>query len=582
MRFFKRKSKVDDSEKVQKEEHQPVPEPAAPKSYETLREALREETVDDNVAREHIFYKPGGNIIVSTIGTTVKFAFRLSRYDFKSRFKWSDEIDAEFSSTPSELTGYDILHLYPTVEDTEDSSTKTVLEKIFRAYSLRILCDLDAEYEQVKRVKTEVTPIDQIEKVDFLELDAKALNLAPDASRADTVEQTLGLHVVNKTDVRVSLGAKDFTPRTGEEHLIRTVAERNLTLSDLLESSELFNWADLMEAFHEVFLAEKIEFEYPHQEQSSAALREDLLYVPEPVPEPEPVTEEVQDVVDSITTEDGADANRDVPTVESPVSPVETVEEDSDTEGFYSFPVPMPEPVETNETLPSLAADDVNNVEEPATTAEPTVPYNEDEVTEAIPVVAEVDAPEDIPASSEEVAVSETEQESDLPAAPYDRSSYDPTQEPLYAETYAHIAEHNHHDTSTVEDLTEDAEIDAIVEHDAQNDELSTTQSLDNDATDVTLPEIDLSEASQKRPHENDNVPKAYEEAQSILRDIQQKTAPTPQPSFGEIPDFSTHEKNTPGSAFDLNEVMLKGKNIPENSPLFDKLAKERGLDFPK
>lgn len=110
----------------------------------------------------------------------------------------------------------------------------------------------------------------------------------------------------------------------------------------------------------------------------------------------------------------------------------------------------------------------------------------------------------------------------------------------------------------------------------------------DNEYSNLPLPEIDIDGYAYRQ--QQSKAPKDHEQAASLLHKIrsldhQEETSSThhektDNTTFEERVEKNTPKTNAKNSAFDLNEVMLKGRydNSVENSPLFERLAKERGI----
>lgn len=539
MGIFKRKPKKNASVEIQEEQLQSE---HVKKSYESLAEALRGETVDDSSARETVFYKPGGNVIVSTVGTTVKIAFRVAKRNFESRFKWSTDVDAELSSTPVELSGYDIIHLY---SGEESGSTKNTLQKIFRAYSLELLRDLEKDYSSVKRVKTEVQaegqPSDVIRNMDILELDAQDLYLYTDDVDANHIEEELSIYDVNKRDIRLTLKDPGFIPNTAEENLVFTVAQRELTLGDAVESSELFIWSHIIAAVKSMFIHNVLIFEYPGKTVSDEELLQNILGTPEVEEEP---------TVEIHLPEDIAEANTDS-TSEPKIADFEIRPEDKpSTEGV--------------QIAQGVSASDSRNNDGTPVVEEPLPDMSSDEtLADHVDKVAEnvstgVDTVDTTDTATEDVVDAESADEQTQSAATSESLDEDTPADDVHAYIY---------DEST-----------PIADSIAQ----------DNEYSNLPLPEIDIDDYAYRQ--QQSKAPKDHEQAASLLHKIrsldhQEETSSThhektDNTTFEERVEKNTPKTNAKNSAFDLNEVMLKGRydNSVENSPLFERLAKERGI----
>lgn len=561
MGIFKRKPKKNASVEIQEEQLQSE---NVKKSYESLAEALRGETVDDSSARETVFYKPGGNVIVSTVGTTVKIAFRVAKRNFESRFKWSTDVDAELSSTPVELSGYDIIHLY---SGEESGSTKNTLQKIFRAYSLELLRDLEKDYSSVKRVKTEVQaegqPSDVIRNMDILELDAQDLHLYTDDVDANHIEEELSIYDVNKRDIRLTLKDPGFIANTAEEKLVFTIAQRELTLGDAVESSELFIWSHIIAAVKSMFIHNVLIFEYPGKTVSNEELLQNILGTPEveeePDVEPEPEVEEAP-VEHDIVEED--------PTVETHL-PEDIAEADTDSTSepkiadFEIRPEDKPSTEGVQIAQGVSASDSRNNDGTPVAekplpdmSSDETLADHVDKVTEN--VSTGVDTVDTTDTATEDVVDAESADE---------QTQSDATSESLDEDTPADDVHAYIYDKST-----------PIADSIAQ----------DNEYSNLPLPEIDIDDYAYRQ--QQSKAPTDHEQAASLLHKIrsldhQEETSSThhektDNTTFEERVEKNTPKTNAKNSAFDLNEVMLKGRydNSVENSPLFERLAKERGI----
>lgn len=559
-------------------------------SYTTLFEALDGETVDDVQAREIVFYKPGGNVIIATDGKILKLAFRISKHDFTERFRWSDGLDADTSTIPKELSGFDILDLYsslakeestekPKEEDTptiNTATTRNTLRKVFQAYSIKLLQQLHEEYDSVRRVKTTIQasgePTETIRSLDILDIPiAEIASYLPD-TRSISTEHLLTIDQIDRSMITLTNIDPGFTPRTAEESVLHFHAQRETTLEEVyqLVIAQDFVWSDMIAAFKTLFLEHVITFDYPGKTVDDATIRENLLPPPEPEPEPEPEVVEAAETTDSddVSTDIGEEVSLPDFSLEDISTPVDE-ETSLPSKEVSSTPAPeqeaAPEPAPAVFTKTGIILDLSPTVEKPADSVQ-----EEGTVTEPVKI--------------DEDEVLEPGQDSDHAAADESPSHDDTSVEEATSETSEDTADDDPYDDYTFPEPSYPA--DSLI-----FDEIMRSKGRDRDTTEdqeqaPVLPDIDFAEVSTNTS-DGEYVPNDLEEALSFIdRFRSQGHEPiknAPQQPATDKQNIEERQSSEEVSAFDLNHAMIQGKRSarPENSPLFEKLAKERGINIP-
>lgn len=561
MKLFRRKprnkasAEAKEAKKTQPAQEQPEQQPVEKEPYTSLAEALRGEVVDDGRSRETVFYKPGGNVIVATVGYAIHVAFRVSKSNFADRFQWSDEVDADLSAIPTELNGYDLIDLCSAIEDEQ---TQGALQNIFRAYSIALLRDLDENFDKVRRIRTqpqaEGKPTDQIKNTNILNDNVQTFDLSYLDNAARNTLSALALDDVAMDQIALVMKTPAFKPSTAEEKLLFTVASRELTLHDAHESSDLFLWSDLMTALQHLFMEQVITFEHPGRtvsdDELSAQLAEQFTTAPEPEPEPEVVAPqepvEYEPILNTVLPETEQD-HVEEPVAAPPVSAHMAPE--------YIAPEPSPEP-EITPPAPGTVVE---------TPQEPTPVDQQEPVIEFEPTV-EHEAPAVDSSPAIDLDVSEVFAELDAE----EHAADEPTDEP--AVEHQTTEEEPSLDEMSLPDIDFDLDNTPTASTFTPADIHTLMQEKKDDGTQVEEPIIDFPSVSDA-----DTSTPIYD---ATFGSKQHDTEPET-PDHDDTSELDIPEKRLENgeSAFYLDDDMLQQPSAPSGrAPLFERLSKQHGI----